>query len=600
MLLYVTTLLLFVTDEAHATQSTMEIVKNITDHVFTGKSNILYFRDANLDSEIDHYIDSALRSTKNKTYVVVNSNLTYTTVNVFKCTAHVVLFTQGTEPKNFMKHISDHILGENIRSLIIIEGERNHIEQFSEWYPLGAEIILITIETEEESHDLRIFQRSPNFNICVYKLWQQEKSLCATNTQKVELKEFFEGKSWRPIPKQVFTVQSFNCPPFVDFDEHKQKYSGIEYNILQEVTKNWHVNLIIANDSSLKSKWNFAVDALLEGKVDMAMCSLWLNTMVDLLPNITITYPFLDTCVTLLVPKPQVVPDIFYVFQPVQFTLWISFVFLVPVMSLIIRVFTKKFVIFDVIRILTIGSLARPITSKQRVLRYILVSFSLTSLLFSTAYSAGFISLLTYPRLIKPILYLEDVVNMNVKIDTEIPDVALLVNFFKKFENPNIRKMADLLVSSTLDEYKTLDTKDFARIVKLIGKKCVTDTDNYDNYKKTHLRLLKECLFESYSTFALRQYSMYSSFFNKMLLRLNEHGFIAHWYQQSTVHPRFNYMNNFFSSYVEDNFEHAAFKASKLEGAFFVLGIGLALALAAFVYEIQKSASSRLIKPYYG
>lgn len=579
---------------AQSSDELTEIVKSIVERSFIGKSTVIYCVDLNFEnSNINHFIEAALMKMENKTYVMVNST---NTLETYKSTAHLAIFQNNLHAQNLRQYIPDHILGENIRAVVFFE--KNYAEDaylFEDTYPVGSEIILVSvIQTEDKS-----FKNIKYLNkVCVYLTWNK-KSLCINNSKNLlnKLNKIFDGKSWRPKPNQAVTVETFECPPFVHYDKLQGKYSGIEYNIIQEITRNWLLNMNIANYSNNdKSKWNFLVDVLLEGKADIGMCSLWLNSMVDLFPNVSITYPFIDICVTLVVPKPQVLPDISYVFQPIQFDLWVVFVIFVPSIALLIWLFSLRTkaklnycdFILGTIRILTVGSVPTRPSADSLGLRTMLVTMSITSLLLSTAYSAGFISLLTFRRLANPILYLEDVVNMNVKIDIEVGDVKPLAMFLKKFENVHIKKMANLVVAShSSHEYRTVDTKDFARIVKLIGQKYVSDTDTFDEYKKTHLRLLKECLFQSYSTFVLRKYSRYVPFFNKMLMRLNEHGFITHWYKQSTINPRYNYMNNFFSSYVSESFGHVSINFSKLKGAFVMLGIGSVLALIAFVREIR-------------
>lgn len=561
----------------YLTSAKVAIIKAVIDCAFAGASNILYFRSE--DTRMDHNVNSALMRLEDKTFVVVNAN---SPVQDFKSTAHVLIFKNALlNQLNVMEYIPEHNLRESVRSIVFIQkGMRNFaMGQLEEAYPVGTEVVLVQ-ETLS--------------SVCIHVLWNGN-SFCVNSTRGIKslLVEKFGGRARRPMPKGVFTVQTFDCPPYVHNDKRKKHYSGIEYNILKEVTRNWAVVVNVARDNDVqRSKWSFALDVLLEGKADMAMCSMWFNSLVTLVPNVTFTYPFMSTCVTLLVPKPQLLPDISYVFQPVQLNLWISCIVLIPLMSFVIQVFSKNSDFasptFNSIRILTLGSLTTPPAPDQQALRFILASFSVTSLLLSTAYAAGFISLLTYPRLVKPISYAEDVVQMEVKIDAEVPDVAQLADFFRKFENRNMQRMAELMVSSMLEEYRGLDTKDFARIVKLIGGKYVSDTDAFDNYKRTHLRLLKECLFEAYNSFVLRKESRYVAFFNKVLVQLHEHGFLVHWYRESTVDPSYSYMSNFFSSYVSENFGHDSLTVSKLNGAFVMLGIGLGLSLIVFFCEILK------------
>lgn len=555
-------------------------IKVILNHSLAGKSNILYYikEPTTTDSSISHVVDAALMSMENKSYIVASAK---NTVQTYKSMAHVTEFDGNLEVKSMLQYLPDHILGESIRVVIFSKENCSQcVLQFEKAYPLSTEIVLVSFQAE-------------NTSVCVYLAWTK-KSLCTHNNLKhfnFLLKKVFEKHSWRPKPQETVIVETFECPPFVQYDEYQRNYTGIEYNILQEIAIDWPIVFNIDNDNdNAKSKWNSIVESLLQKKADVAMCSLWLKSLTDLFPNISMTYPFIDTCATLLVPKPNLLPDISYVFQPVQLSLWIFLVVFIIVSSFILRMFsccsTYKqnflFYVFNTVRILTSGSLPTTPPSNHYGWRYLLFSFSLTSLLLSTAYSAGFISLLTYPRLVQPVLYLEDVVNMGVKIDIDAGDVSSFSSFLRKFENVYIKEMANLVVSSD----KAMDTKNFARLVKLIGQKYVTDTDTFDEYKKTHLRLLKECLFQSYSAFALQRYSKYTVFFNKMLMRLHEHGFITYWYWKSTINPRYSYMNNFFSSYESESIEHVSIAVPKLKGAFLMLGVGLLLALLVFFWEV--------------
>lgn len=588
MLLYGVILMLSTCFEAQSNDELTKIVKVVLDHSLAGKSTIIYYANeiTSPSSNVNHFVEAALMRMESKSYIVVSVN---NTLETYRSMAHVAVFQENIEIQNMLQYIPDHILGESIRVVIFSsENCSKCIPQFENVYPLGTEIILASFYVENNSSDE---------SVCVYLAWNK-KSSCANNSivLNFSLEKIFDKHSWRPKPKKAVTVETFTCPPFVHYDEVQGKYTGIEYNILQEITKDWHIVLNIDSDSSnATSKWNYIVESLLQKKADVAMCSLWLNSLVYLFPNISITYPLINTCATLLVPKPQLLPDISYVFQPVQFNLWIFLMVFILVNSLIFRLFSQSntykrnffYYVFNTVRVFTSGSLPKTPSPNQYALRYILISFSLTSLLLSTAYSAGFISLLTYPRLAKPVLCLEDVVNMDIKIDTEVRDVETFPAFLRKFENPHIKKMASLVISSDLDKHKVMDRNNFARFVKLIGQKYVSDTDMLDEDRKTHLRLLKECLFESYSSFALQRHSKYTPFFNKMLMRLNEHGFITHWYWQSTINPRYNYMNNFFSSYVSESTEHVSFDVSKLKGVFLLLGVGLMLALLVFLCEVQ-------------
>lgn len=593
MLLHLVIIAFLTVSKTYASEElNVELIKIIVEHTFIGKYSNLHYIGTGLRSEksnISHLVDSALMEIKENTYFVVDSTNTKET---YKSMAQIIIFEENLEQQNLLQYIPDHILGENIRALIFFEGNfSNYISQFEDIYPLGSEIIMVSFYAKDTK-----FQIQSSFTVCVYLVWN-EKLSCANNTKNSDssIDKVFNENSWRPKPKREVVVETFNCPPFVLYNEFESEHSGIEYNILREITKNWPLRFNIVNDSnSAKSKWNIVIESVLNEKADIAMCSLWIKPLIDLFSKVSITYPLVDTCVTLVVPKPKVLPDISYIFQPVQLNLWIFLIVFVLITSLLLRLYSyfstyqQSFLhyMYNTIRILTTGSVPTPPSSSHiPSLQYVAVSLSIISLLLSTAYSAGYISLLTNPRLVEEVLYLEDVVNFKIKIDIDVGGVEDFQTFLKKFENPSIRKLSTLVASPETN--RRIDTKDFARVVKLIGQKYVSDTESFDEYKKTHLRLLKECIFNSYSSFVLRRHSKYTPFFNKMLMRLNEHGFITHWYRQSTINPRYSYMNNFFSSYVTESKEHVPLTVSKLKGAFLMLGVGLMLALLIFFCEIK-------------
>lgn len=131
--------------------------------------------------------------------------------------------------------------------------------------------------------------------------------------------------------------------------------------------------------------------------------------------NVSLTYPHTQVCVTFLVPKPNLLPEAAYVFQPLHLTLWILIVVAVILTCFVVRFLTyvgernqinsgsMKFSdsiipILYGIRIFTMGSVKRRIPSGLTYLRIMFLAFAFTCLCLSTAYSAGFASSLTYPR----------------------------------------------------------------------------------------------------------------------------------------------------------------------------------------------------------
>lgn len=555
----------------------VDIIQNVSAAVFNGTSSVLYLRDSNYDDDpLFNLVDIALMRLESKIYTVVAPN---TTKISYKCANHIIA-TDRSAPHNFSDHISQEALEVNIRVLVFTRSNRKaHVRQLENTYPLGTEISVVEVTQDER--------------VCIYFAWKRKVS-CSDDQLNLAA---FERKSWKPSPNRALKLMTFNCPPFVYCDDTKGCYSGIEYNILKEIWKGWPVTVDTVDNDNQISKWTSSFAAVLDGRADMAMCSFWLNIVTNYAPNVSTTYPFLDSCVTFLVPKPQLLPSISYVLQPIQFHLWLLLAAVLIATSATLHEFRKREndhealygeSFFSVLRILTGGPLDSHSSSQRWPARFVLLSLNLFALLLSTAYSAGFVSSLAQPRVANPVFYLKDMVSTKLRIDVQTSDVKLFANFLRTFENRYVRKLGDQVVSSALEGYEKIDMKDFARVVKLVGKEFVTDTEGFDEYRKTHLRILKECTFSPLTTFAFRKASRYTIYFNKMLMRLNEHGFTTHWYKQLTIGPDLAYMRNFFSTYVSEVFQREPLTIRQLQGAFLLLVIGLLVAFATFVWEIKK------------
>lgn len=76
---------------------------------------------------------------------------------------------------------------------------------------------------------------------------------------------------------KVFRVSLFNCSPYVMYLSD-EKFDGLEYRILKEITKNWTIEHNKCDYSSkVLDPWATVLENVEKNISDLAMCSVWLN-----------------------------------------------------------------------------------------------------------------------------------------------------------------------------------------------------------------------------------------------------------------------------------------------------------------------------------
>lgn len=213
-------------------------------------------------------------------------------------------------------------------------------------------------------------------------------------------------EKWKPkfnnkIDKP-FTGSTFHCPPYV-YCKDSRPYDGVEYKIYKEITKNWLANVQCINGTQYDLLYQEIVNNSITGNVDISFCSLW--TAMISKKKIALTIPYATVCASFLVPKPQLLPTSMFVFQPFQLTLWLLYVAMIIIISIIFYTtdviyvqmtdsqFFKNYThaLLESLRIITLGSMKRLPKKSQTYFRSIIILSWGFTLLLSTAYSAGIV-----------------------------------------------------------------------------------------------------------------------------------------------------------------------------------------------------------------
>lgn len=467
----------------------------------------------------------------------------------------------------------------------------------------GINIIIIDLVNIYTSiFELPNIDTSPIFKVTSLLKNETLFDLNYQNTTTVINKQDLNEINWNPqFPDEsTFKISAFPCTPYVLFDQNGSVYDGVEHRIMKEIVKNFPVEYVIyPNVSNEVNLWKKVVADVSAKVSDIALCSHWLLPLLS--EDIDVTYPYDQVCVTFLVPKPQMLPDITYFFQPLTVELWIFTIFLMFCLSVLVHVVARIYIqmgiprhqysditlsVLDMIQSCVFGNLRyfpRFLRYKYEYLRIILTLICIQSTLLVTAYSAGFTSLSTKPRYSRPIQTFEDMLLQNVHW-TDYDDADK--EFFKNSSNPTIRKLPPLYVDVKISERNIKIRKNhYAMVTTLMHDNYITETETLDDYGKRHLKILSECFLKSYIVFPLIKDSPYTAIFDKYIVLFLEHGLIQHWYSDVRVKSGMTNMSPFFSIYSSLETGRSPLSLKKVQGGFTVLLCGYGFALLTFLIE---------------
>jgi hypothetical protein len=223
---------------------------------------------------------------------------------------------------------------------------------------------------------------------------------------------------------------------------------------------------------------------------------------------------------------------------------------------------------------------------EQAALRYLLTSWAFFSLLTMTTYSTGYTSLFTSPPFSTPINTVNDLLYHGIYwgerssdfkpvfLDTGNPKLA---EFGKRFK----------LEMSQSDRENRIMQGRYAVFTKALSSAFVTETEMLSDKARNKLRLMKESMFTFYVAIGLCPNSPFKSHIDRNIMRLQDAGIVSYWQSLMIQELGYNYMSTFFEVGHNKNTDHSALSLNSMQGAFCVLGTGLALSCITWLLEIK-------------
>lgn len=568
------------------TQNTVEIVRQIIQDFVKNSYCIIY---SVRDDKMSLVAELALSLSDSHTYYLTNGQITNLNCNRF------IIFSENITdlPNAFAKHIQEGNQLLNQKILVLYHDTINDKDMLLNLYPNGTQVIFVEIMGEDTAN---IWKKTSNTSEQVkltFGLTGKEYILKSANN--FNLKKF-QPKSWRPQMQRRFKASVFKHAPFVVFHQELNTFTGTEYKILKDITQDWALAIRYIRELYSEKSYSYddkVINDVSNGISDVAFSSLWQTSYLR--TNFSLTYPHTQVCVTFIVPKPKLLSEASYVFQPFHLTLWLLIIIVLVITCYCLRfleyvqhtnglnvTFSDSVIsILYGFRVLTQGGINRNIPTALIHLRMLFVSFAFTCLCLATAYSAGFTSSLTNPRYLSPIWTIKDMIKQNIKISFRVDnELKIVKSLLESSAIPEVRSLVNHFASDDSDPYLT------ARTVQVAGNRYITGIDDIEDYFKTHYQVLRECIRQENIVFVLQPNSPFTSFFNKHIQRLVEHGFVDHYFKEAIIQSNISYMSNFYTVYIE-NYYSRPLNIKKLQGAFYLLGAGLFLGFIAFIIEIM-------------
>ncbi|XP_064212271.1 uncharacterized protein LOC135265879 [Tribolium castaneum] len=225
--------------------------------------------------------------------------------------------------------------------------------------------------------------------------------------------------------------------------------------------------------------------------------------------------------------------------------------------------------------------------SNIQTIRILLTSVLIFCLLFSTYYSAGLTLSLRFPRFMRKIDSLQDVIDSKIKWFE--PNEWMKI-WMKNTSNEVIQQFADLFegFNNITERNAKIKHESYGLLVETImgvkeNQRYVMFSESLDEFGKKHLKIITESIGCFYTVFALKRNSPYVDKFNKDILSFIEFGFTNHWLIEFSGKPEIRYMEMFFQKYSDEMDQ--LIDMEKLQGAFYFLLVGLILSTVVFFTE---------------
>lgn len=328
------------------------------------------------------------------------------------------------------------------------------------------------------------------------------------------------------ICRRTVRISLFNCPPFVV--TQNEKYDGVEFRCLKEVTKNWKIDLNLNN--KLIDSWDKTISDTINNISDVSMCSIWQT--LDNLKRMDLSLYVDHQCITFVVPRPVPIAQASFIYLSFSLTVWAIFIVILIATAILLHVLTRTRIKLKITNVenskfceLT-SSLTELINSataheipnipKNVPIRILLICWILMCLCLGTSYSTGYTSLLMSPPYTKPVddvqEFLEQGLNWLGSISTS--QIIGLENSYNK----DYREFGKRFVSEETDDdrYQKLATGKYSKMVKRLSSNFVTDTESFGDLS-SKLKLMRQCLREYYTVFAFQKNSVLTKLFDRKI-----------------------------------------------------------------------------------
>jgi len=218
-------------------------------------------------------------------------------------------------------------------------------------------------------------------------------------------------------------------------------------------------------------------------------------------------------------------------------------------------------------------------------LRYLLTSWAFFSLLTMTMYSTGYTSLITSPPYSPPINTVDDLLYQGIYWGERSNG---LLSFFLGTGHPKLTEFGKRFKQemSESDREERILQGQYAVFTKVLSSMFVTETEMLSEKARHRLRIMEESVFTFHVAIGLHPNSPVKSRIDKAIMWLQDAGITSYWQSLMIQNLGYHYMSTFFEEGNSKNNDHSALSLNSMQGAFYLLAVGLALSCITWLLEM--------------
>ncbi|KAK9512062.1 hypothetical protein O3M35_000571 [Rhynocoris fuscipes] len=331
----------------------------------------------------------------------------------------------------------------------------------------------------------------------------------------------------------------------------------------------------------------------------MGAIYLWYDEYIYL----DFTHPYLNSIITVLVPKPHQLPEWMIPVNTFRPSIWIAVIISLAVIVIslyFVNKYTdiivpkelkvKSFSSWSGVTLQAIGmALLQPPGTRLPFgspLRRFFTLSEVFFLLFTTIYSAALASILTVPA------YYPAIDDGRQLYESGIHWVSshdAWVYSIRNASEPYLRGLVDRFEAHDTETLKKLAKKDgYAFPIEIMTGGHVTQQEHLSEEMISGLHVMKHELYGSPSVMILRKGSPYTEYFTSLIHRCIDGGLLLYWESYVTVKylsTRLQTALQLSKSSAHELTEPVKLKLDHVQGAFIVLFLGTIIALIVFIIE---------------